>query len=73
MKIVKALRLVGGFPVVQGFWRSISMIVGFLGIIGFFVAVLMNFIKNDLRIILPIIIIFAVMLTFPIYLPKRKQ
>lgn len=71
MNIIKAMRLVGGFPVVQGFRRSASMIIGFLGIMGLFVAVLTDFIKNDLRIVLPIMIIFTAMLVFPIYLPKK--
>ncbi|MCD6150012.1 hypothetical protein J7J13_04515 [bacterium] len=66
------MRLVGGFPVVQGFWRSVSMIIGFLGIIGFFAATLMGFV-SDWKIILPIIIIFSAMFVSPIYLPKRKQ
>lgn len=73
MNIFEALRLVGKYPVVEGVWRSVSMIVGLVGVMALLLIVFLWKINAFNWLIFSLMLVFAVMATLPMYLPKKQE
>jgi uncharacterized membrane protein len=71
MNIFEALRLVGKYPVVKGIWRNASMVVGLIGIIALLLVVFLWKINTFNWLVFLLILLFAVIATLPIYLPRK--
>ncbi len=73
MNIFEALKLVGHFPIVEGFWRNISVAVGMIGVLAllFLVIILEVSIANWAFGFL--LFTFVIMATLPIYLPRKSK
>lgn len=74
MNMFEAMRLVGKYPVVEGFWRCASFVIGIIGIM-IFLLVAGLFWKTSIPVWLVILLVtpFAVMATLPIYLPRAEE
>ena len=72
MKYLEVMRSVGKYPVAIGFWRNVSIAIGFIGIMALlFLAGFMKIGFNWPMLIL--ILIFSVMMMLPVYLPGRGK
>jgi uncharacterized membrane protein len=71
MNIFEALRLVGKYPVIEGFWRNVSMAVGFIGIMTLLLIVFIWKINTFNWLVFLLMLLFAVMATLSLYLPRK--
>ena len=77
MKIIhnyfKALRLVGGYYVVEGFWRTLFTAIGLVGMAVFLLiaAIIKEMPFNWIT--MSLILVLGVMATLPMYLPRREK
>lgn len=70
MNYFEALRLVGHFPVVEGFWRNVSMAAGLVGVTAMLFLTMVFEIFDANWLSFSITIVFLIMAILPLYLPR---
>lgn len=69
----EVMRLVGNFPVVEGWPRTISVIIGFIGIVVILAVVCFTSFfdpEKHFKLFLSLLAVFSVMFVLPLYYPR---
>lgn len=73
MNIFEAMKLIGRHNVVEGFWRTFFMGMGLIGMVAFlFIAAFVREMPFNWFTV-SLMLLFAVMATLPMYLPRKTS